>query len=48
VRYGLVATVFRSNRSGNWEIYAMDADGSGVRQLTDDPADDGGAIWVTR
>ena len=25
---------FRSDRDGDWEIYLMDADGSGVTQLT--------------
>jgi len=31
---------FGSNRDGNWEIYAMRADGSDVRRLTDDPGAD--------
>jgi Tol biopolymer transport system component len=29
----------------NWEIYVMNADGSGQRRLTRDPAIDGGATW---
>ena len=32
--------VFESNRSGNWDIYAIDADGTNLVQLTDNPADD--------
>lgn len=32
--------VFDSDRTGNFEIFVMAADGSGVRQLTDDPAYD--------
>ncbi len=29
----------------NWELYVMNADGSGQRRLTRDPAADGGATW---
>jgi WD40-like Beta Propeller Repeat len=36
---------FQSNRDGNWEIYVMRADGSGVRRLTDDDAEDGEPSW---
>ncbi len=32
--------VFRSGRDGNFEIYLMDADGSDVRRLTNDPGRD--------
>lgn len=32
--------VFRSTRDGNSDIYLMNADGTGVRRLTDDPASD--------
>lgn len=32
--------VFRSSRSGNFDIYTMNVDGSDVRQLTNDPAKD--------
>jgi len=31
---------FASGRDGNWEIYSMNADGSGQTDLTNDPADD--------
>ena len=36
---------FSSKRDGNWEIYAMNADGSGQRNLTNDPADDEEPAW---
>jgi tetratricopeptide (TPR) repeat protein len=36
---------FESGRDGNWEIYVMDADGSGQTRLTDNPALDGGPTW---
>lgn len=36
--------VFQSDRDGNWEIYLMNADGSGQARLTDDPAQD----WLPR
>ena len=32
-------------RDGNWEIYVMNADGSGERNLTRNPAFDGGPAW---
>jgi len=32
--------VFYSDRDGSSEIYAMNADGSGLRRLTNDPAED--------
>ena len=34
-----------SMRSGNWEIYRLNADGSGLVQLTDNPANDGLPTW---
>jgi tol-pal system beta propeller repeat protein TolB len=37
--------VFRRRIAGNSEIFAMNADGSNVRQLTDDPAFDGDPNW---
>jgi Tol biopolymer transport system component len=36
---------FTSNRSGDFDIYLMDDDGSNVVQLTDDPATDGDPAW---
>lgn len=37
--------VFVSDRSGNSDLYLMDADGSNVVQLTDNPAEDGFPSW---
>jgi TolB protein len=36
---------FMSNRDGNWEIYVVASDGSGLRRLTDNPANDGLPTW---
>ncbi len=36
---------FMSNRDGNWEIYIMNYDGTGVRRLTNNAADDGLPVW---
>ena len=36
---------FTSDRDGNNEIYVMDADGSGLTRLTDDPAVDKDPVW---
>jgi tetratricopeptide (TPR) repeat protein len=36
---------FMSNRDGNWEIYVMNNDGSGVRRLTNNAANDGLPVW---
>jgi len=36
---------FVSNRDGNNEIYVMNADGSGVTRLTDNPANDTDPTW---
>jgi Tol biopolymer transport system component len=36
---------FMSRRSGNWEIYLVNADGSEAQRLTDDPAEDGLPTW---
>ncbi|MGQ9584450.1 MAG: TolB family protein [Anaerolineae bacterium] len=39
------AIVFMSQRDGNWEIYGIGTDGSGLRRLTDHPAQDGLPAW---
>jgi tetratricopeptide (TPR) repeat protein/pSer/pThr/pTyr-binding forkhead associated (FHA) protein len=36
---------FMSNREGNWELYIMNDDGSGVRRLTNNAANDGLPTW---
>jgi Tol biopolymer transport system component/DNA-binding winged helix-turn-helix (wHTH) protein len=36
---------FASNTDGNWEIYMMNSDGSGLIRLTRDIADDGEPSW---
>ncbi|MBU6413466.1 MAG: PD40 domain-containing protein [Planctomycetes bacterium] len=36
---------FASNRSGNWDIYIMPANGGQAVQVTDDPADDISPSW---
>jgi Tol biopolymer transport system component len=37
---------FSGSRQGQWDLYVMNADGSDVRQLTDDPAQDLGPRWA--
>ena len=37
---------FSSNRSGNFDIYVMDADGQNLRRLTTDPRNDGDPVWT--
>jgi len=37
--------VFMSNRDGNWELYAIDADGSNLQRLTHNTANDGLPVW---
>jgi hypothetical protein len=37
--------VFMSQREGNWEIYLINADGSNLRRLTNNPARDGLPTW---
>ena len=37
--------VFSSRRDGNWDLYVVNADGSGQRNLTRDPAFDGLPAW---
>src|SRR6266550_3870165 len=49
--FGFAATsaqgqiAFTSTRDGNSEIYVMNADGTGVTRLTDNPAADGDPAW---
>lgn len=38
--------LFTSQRTGNYEIYSMRADGSGIEQLTDHPAADESPAWA--
>ncbi len=37
--------IFESNRSGNWDVFVMDANGKNQRQLTKDTADDRRPSW---
>lgn len=37
---------FKSTRSGNWDLYVMDADGTNVTRITDHPADDHDPRWM--
>ena len=36
---------FSSERYGNWELYAMDADGSGLTRPIDNPEEDSFPAW---
>ena len=36
---------FMSARDGNWEVYAVNLDGSGLERLTSDSANDGLPTW---
>jgi tetratricopeptide (TPR) repeat protein len=36
---------FMSNRDGNWEVYIMNEDGSGLKRLTNNAANDGLPTW---
>jgi hypothetical protein len=36
---------FMSRRDGNWEVYVMNIDGSGIKRLTDNGNTDGLPIW---
>jgi pSer/pThr/pTyr-binding forkhead associated (FHA) protein/tetratricopeptide (TPR) repeat protein len=44
-RPGDARIAFMSSRDGNWEIYVMNADGSGLKRLTNDAAHDGLPVW---
>lgn len=37
---------FSSNRDGNWEIYIVKVDGTGLKRLTDNRANDGMPVWA--
>jgi len=37
---------FKSSRSGNWDIYVMNADGTNVVRVTDSPANDHDPVWM--
>jgi len=37
--------LFSSNRDGNWELYSMNPDGTGVTRLTTDPGEDFNGVW---
>jgi len=37
--------VFMSRREGNWDVYVINADGSGLQRLTTDPSEDGLPTW---
>jgi TolB protein len=39
------SVAFMSERDGNWEIYRLNLDGTGLMQLTDDAANDGLPAW---
>lgn len=36
---------FMSHRDGDWEVYMVNADGSGLKRLTNNPANDGLPTW---
>ena len=36
---------FQSDRDGNFEVYVINADGSGQTNLANDPANDGNPAW---
>ena len=38
--------LFVSERDGNAEVYAMNADGTGQTRLTDETAPDAPALWL--
>ncbi|HWB41324.1 MAG TPA: LpqB family beta-propeller domain-containing protein [Gemmatimonadales bacterium] len=37
---------FSSNRSGSYDLYLMDADGTNLRRLTTDPGNEGEPVWT--
>jgi TolB protein len=42
---GATQVVFASNRDGDFEIFKINVDGSGLTQLTTNSADDGNPVW---
>lgn len=42
---GKIAFSSNRNHNGSFDIYAMNADGSGIARLTSDPASDYGPVW---
>jgi TolB protein len=38
-------TAFMSRRDGNWDLYLVHSDGTGLKRLTSDPAGDGLPAW---
>ena len=47
IAIGQTRIAFSNDRDGNWDIYVMNADGSGVTRLTEHPGDDWGPDWST-
>ncbi len=39
------SVAFMSSRGGNWDVYKVNVDGTGLTQLTTDTADDGLPVW---
>ena len=37
--------MFQSNRAGNFNLFVINDDGTGLRQLTDDPGDEFDPAW---
>jgi Tol biopolymer transport system component len=46
LRCGIQRTAFRSERDGNPEVYLMNADGSGQRNLSKSSGSDWGPAWA--
>lgn len=42
---GVNKIIFASNRTGNYQLYTMNLDGTSVTQLTSTPADNGNPAW---
>jgi Tol biopolymer transport system component len=37
---------FASDRDGDWDVYIMNADGSGLRRMTANPSTDAQPVWL--